>query len=310
MTRMVELPRMSWIECVPNVSDGRRRAVVDACAEAIRGAGAHLLDVSLDPDHNRSVFTCAGESAALAAAVEALFARAVAAIDLRTHTGQHPRIGAVDVVPFVPLGDASMTQCVALARLVGRTVAERFEIPVFLYEAAAVLPHRRTLQEVRRGGFEGLSARMQQPGWAPDYGPNRPHPTAGASAIGARRPLVAYNVNLHTSRLDIAKAIARRVRESSGGLPGVKAMGVTLADRGLVQVSMNLVDVETTSVARAFEAVRLEAARHGVDVLESELVGLAPAAALPPSTAALVRLKDYGAHRLLEPALAAAGFGG
>jgi glutamate formiminotransferase len=291
---------MPLIECVPNVSEGQRAAVIDACAAAITGAGVSLLDVSADPSHNRSVYTFAGEASALQAAVLALFDTAVDAIDLRQHLGEHPRIGAVDVVPFVPLGGATMDDCVRLSNQVADAVAHRHQVPIYLYEAASRRGHTRRLEDIRRGGLSGLGARMRTPGWAPDFGPLHPHPTAGVSVVGARRPLIAFNVDLATDRLAVAKEIARIVRQSSGGLPCVKAIGLTLGERGLVQVSMNLTDFERTSMIDAFDAVRYEAERRGVQVLGSELVGLAPAAALSASIAARVRLRDFSPDRILE----------
>jgi glutamate formiminotransferase len=293
------------IECIPNVSEGRRLDVVAGMADAIRAAGARLLNHSSDPSHNRSVFTFTGDAAEVERAVLALFERAVAAIDLRTHRGVHPRIGAVDVVPFVPIADVTMADCVALARRAGAAIAQRFGVPVYLYEEAASQPARRPLENIRRGQFEGLAAKMATAGWAPDFGPAVPHPTAGASVVGARMPLIAYNVNLNTDRLEIAKAIAAAVRFSSGGLPFVKAMGVSLAHRGLVQVSMNLTNYRETPVALAFDAVKREAERHGVSVLESELIGLIPAAALDSTTPEHLQLTGFTREQILEDRLKA-----
>jgi glutamate formiminotransferase len=275
--------------------------VVESLARAIRAVnGVRLLDCSSDPSHNRSVFTLVGDAAGLEAAMMALFARAVSDLDLRTHRGEHPRIGIVDVVPFVPLQAATMADCVALARAVGAAVADRFRVPVYLYSEAATDPARSRLEAIRRGGLDGLAARMASPGWAPDFGPSAPHPSAGASAIGARMPLVAYNVNLDTDRLDVAKAIAAVVRESGGGLPFVKALGFRLEARGIVQVSMNLTNYEVTPIQRAFDAVKREAARHGVNVLESEIVGLVPAAALSAAAAHDVQLAGSFRDKVLE----------
>ena len=288
------------IECVPNVSEGRRAEVIDACADAIRNTGVPLLDVSADPVHHRSVYTFAGGAGALEAAVLALFERAIALIDLRNHRGAHPRLGAVDVVPFVPLERATMAEAVSLARLVAAEVSRRHDLPVFLYEEAALRPERRRLETIRRGGFEGLAAKLQDPAWRPDFGPAVPHPTAGASAIGARWPLIAYNVNLRTTDLSVARAVAAAVRESSGGLPHVKALAVDLPDRGMVQVSMNLTSYPDTSLADLFDRVHLEAARRGADVATSEIVGLVPAAALPPDPASRLRLEGAVEDRILE----------
>jgi glutamate formiminotransferase len=292
---------MALFECVPNVSEGRRRVVIDACASAIGGAGARLLDVSSDSAHHRSVYTFVGSSEQLLAAVLALFNVAAARIDLRHHTGEHPRLGAVDVVPFVPLAGAEMAECVELARRAGAEVADRHGIPVFLYEEAATRPERRRLEDIRRGGFEGLASKTRQAIWTPDFGPSVPHPTAGASVIGARRVLIAYNVNLRSTDLAVAKTIAAAVRESSGGLPFVKAMGVILADRGVVQVSMNLTNFERTSMLAAFERVASEAAARGIEVIESEIVGLVPAAALPADPKRALRLdQKFGDDQILE----------
>jgi glutamate formiminotransferase len=289
------------IESVPNVSEGRRRDVIESMARAIRAVnGVRLLDCSSDPSHNRSVFTLVGDRSSVEAAILALFDRAVADLDLRTHRGEHPRIGVVDVVPFVPLEAATMADCVALARKVGAAVADRFRVPVYLYEEAAADPARRLLEDIRRGGFEGLAARMASPGWAPDFGPSAPHPSAGASAVGARMPLVAYNVNLDTDRLDVAKAIAAAIRESGGGLRFVKALGLRLDARGIVQVSMNLTNYEATPIHRVFDAVKREASRHGVHVLESEIVGLVPSAALSAAAAHDLQLVGFTPDKVLE----------
>lgn len=293
---------------VPNISEGRRPDVLRACARAMAAAGVRLLDGSRDPVHHRAVFTVAGTAEAMRAAMLALFAEAVAAIDLRTHTGVHPRIGAVDVVPIVPIGATPMSACIDLARSLGAAVADRFGVPVFLYEDAAFHPSRRRLEDVRRGQFEGLAAKMRDPAWAPDFGPAEPHPTAGASAVGARRPLIAFNVNLATDRVDVARLVARAVRERTGGLPSVKALGVDLPDRGCVQVTMNLTDVEQTSLATAFERVRDEAARYGVAVRGSEIIGLVPASALPPGGAASLQLEAFTPQRVLEHRLQGADF--
>lgn len=296
------------IEAIPNVSEGRRVEVVEALADAVRVVDdLHLLDYSADPSHNRSVFTLAGPPHSLEAAALALIERAIGAIDLRTHRGAHPRIGAVDVLPFVPLRDTTMDQCIDLACRVAAAVAGRFGLPVFLYEAAQPRASRRRLEDIRRGQFEGLAAKMAAPEWTPDFGPSLPHPTAGAVVIGARRPLIAFNVNLRSDRLDIARLVARAVRERSGGLPGVKALGMPLHERGLVQVSMNLTDYEQTSPRVAFERVREEAGKRGVAVLESEIIGLVPAAALADTTPEALLLSGFMPERILEHRLTAAG---
>ncbi len=293
------------IECVPNISEGRRADVVDAIVKRVAATpGVAVLDVSSDASHNRSVLTLAGTDVnGLRDAVVALMDAALAAIDLRSHRGEHPRLGAVDVVPFVPIEGATMTDCVALARATGEAIASRFSVPVFLYEEAATSPDRRNLEDIRRGEFEGLAEKMRQPGWAPDFGPSVPHPSAGAVVVGARMPLIAFNINLATDRLDVAKRIASAIRFSSGGLRFVKAMGVTLSDRQIVQVSMNLTNYEKTPIFRVFELVAREAARYGVAVLESEIVGLVPSAALIATAAWYLRLEGFTPQQVLEQRL-------
>ena len=294
---------MAIIECIPNISEGRRGDVLEACAAAIRQTGVHLLDVKPDASHNRTVYTFAGDAGAVRAAVLALYETALPAIDLRRQSGEHPRIGAVDVVPFVPIEGATMAECVELARAAAAEIATRFNVPVFLYEEAATAPARRNLEDIRRGEFEGLSAKLAQAEWRPDFGPASPHPSAGASVVGARMALIAYNINLATDRLDVAKKIAAAIRQSSGGLRYVKAMGVELSDRGIVQVSMNLTNFEKTPMFRVFELVKREAARYGVQVLESEIIGLVPAAALLASAAWYLQLERFGEEQVLETKL-------
>ena len=295
---------MPIIECVPNISEGRRTDVVERIVDAVRRVpGARLLDYSSDAAHNRSVITMAGDAESLKAAVLALFEGAIAAIDLRTHKGEHPRMGAVDVVPFVPIEGVTMDACVALAKDTARAIADRFGVPVYLYEDASSNPLRKNLEDIRRGEFEGMAAKMASEGWAPDFGPSTPHPSAGASVIGARMPLIAYNINLDTDRLDVAKKIAAAVRFSSGGFRSVKAMGVSLADRGIVQVSMNLTNYEKTPILRVFEAVKREAERYGVNVLESEIVGLVPAAALIDVAVSTLQLSEFKRDQVLETRL-------
>jgi glutamate formiminotransferase / 5-formyltetrahydrofolate cyclo-ligase len=292
---------MAVIESIPNVSEGRRPEVIARIADAIRTTpGVRLLDHSSDASHNRSVFTLAGDAAGVKGATLALIEQAIAAIDLRAHRGEHPRLGAVDVVPFVPIEGITMAECVALAKDVGAAVADRFGLPVFLYEEASSNPARRNLEDIRRGEFEGLAARMRNPEWAPDFGPAAPHPSAGAVVIGARMPLIAYNINLNTNRLDVAKKIAAAIRHSSGGLRHVKAAGFTLEDRGIVQVSMNLTNYEKTPIFRVFDLVKREAARYGVSILESEIIGLVPAAALVSAAAYYLQLERFGPEQVLE----------
>jgi glutamate formiminotransferase / 5-formyltetrahydrofolate cyclo-ligase len=292
---------MSVIECVPNVSEGRRQDVISRLTETLKAVpGLRVLDVQSDPAHNRSVFTLAGDAAAMTAGIPQLFEGAIAAVDLTTHKGEHPRLGAVDVTPFIPIDGITMAECVALAKSIAQDVASRFSLPIYLYEEASADPLRKNLEDIRRGEFEGLAAKMARPGWAPDYGPAVPHPTAGAAVIGARMPLIAYNINLNTNRLDVAKKIASAIRMSSGGLRYVKAMGIPLEDRGIVQVSMNLTNYEKTPIFRVFDLVKREAERYGVSVLESEIVGLVPAAALRQSVEYYLQLERFSGDQVLE----------
>jgi glutamate formiminotransferase len=292
---------MAVIECVPNISEGRRLDVINQLAESLRAVpGMRVLDVQSDATHNRSVLTLAGDAAAMSAGIPKLFEGAIAAIDLTTHQGEHPRMGAVDVTPLIPIDGVTMAECVALAKSIAQDVATRFSLPVFLYEEASANPERKNLEDIRRGEFEGLAAKMARPGWAPDFGPAAPHPTAGASVIGARMPLIAYNINLATNRLDVAKKIAAAIRMSGGGLRYVKAMGIPLEDRGIVQVSMNLTNYEKTPIFRVFDLVKREAERYGVSVLESEIVGLVPAAALRQSVEYYLQLEGFSGAQVLE----------
>jgi glutamate formiminotransferase len=323
------------IESVPNMSEGRRLDVVERLATAITSVrGVHLLDRTSDASHNRSVFTLAGPAGPVADALEQLVAAAVREIDMDVHWGEHPRIGAVDVIPFVPLGETTMDEAVELAGAFGERIARRFDLPVYLYAAAARRPDRAKLADVRRGQYEGLKAEIGQHGREPDFGPSRMHPSAGAVAVGARPFLIAYNINLDSSDVDLAKRIARRVRESGGGLPKVQANGFSVEEpeRGdplpsRAQVSMNLLDFRTTPLWRVWEAVRAEAAEDGVEPYESELIGLAPLAAFLDvadhadaepaapveerlaAAAAFLRLRDFSPLQALELRLAAAESG-
>jgi glutamate formiminotransferase len=269
-------------EAVPNISEGRDQSTIDAVAAAIRGTdGVKLLNVHSDPDHNRSVFTYISESGdAIREATLRLFEVAVPRIDLRIHHGAHPRVGAVDVVPFVPLEHTTMEECVAVANAAAREIAERFHIPIYLYEAAATAEHRRDLPAVRSGGFELFPEKIRDARWIPDYGPAQVHPTAGVSVVGARVPLIAFNVQLATDRIEVAQNVARAVRGLSGGLRFVRALPIALTSRGIVQVSMNLLDYRRTPIHRAFALVKEEAERYGVSVMSSEIVGLVPAEAM------------------------------
>ena len=293
------MPRI--IEAVPNVSEGRRADVVEEAVAALKRApGVRLLDAQSDKDHNRSVLTVVGEEKGLTAAILGLFETALSRIDLRSHEGEHPRLGAVDVVPFIPIEGVTMAECVDLAREVGKAVADRFGVPVYLYEEAASAPHRRNLEDVRRGQFEGLAEKMKDPLWTPDFGPRAPHPSGGAAAIGARMPLIAYNINLGTADLEVAKRIAKAIRHSGGGYRFVTAMGVMLAERGLAQVSINMTDFKRTPLHRVFETVRAEAERYGVAVVGSEIVGLVPSEALLDAAGHFLRLEGFSPSQVLE----------
>ena len=309
-----ELTMKSLIECIPNVSEGRRPEVVAALADAAAhaGKGVLLLDRTSDADHNRSVFTFLGDGPGLLDAMTAFVEKALSAIDLRTHRGAHPRIGAVDVVPFVPIRVATSADCVALARELGARLASRFALPVYLYEDAASSPERQNLANIRKGEFEGLAEKMKHAAWKPDFGPSSPHPGGGATVVGARAPLIAYNINLGTADLAVADRIAKAIRHLSGGYRFVKAMGVKLEARGQVQVSINMTNYEKTPLHRVFETVRSEAERHGVQVVGSEIVGLVPNAALLAAASHALRLEaDPGAqvleNKLLDLAFAEKG---
>jgi len=293
------------VECVPNFSEGRNPDTVRALVSAIRDVkGVFLLDEEMDQDHHRAVLTFVGAPEAVGEAAFQAAHAAAGLIDLRRHQGGHPRVGATDVVPFVPIRGVTMEDCVALARRVGERIGRELNIPVFLYEQAASHPDRANLEAVRRGGLEGLAGRMEaDPAWAPDFGPRTLHPTAGATAVGARPPLIAYNVNLQSRDLDVAKAIAKTVRFSSGGLPCVKAMGVALTSRRLVQVSMNLTNFERTPIHVAFEAVRREAEQRGVAVAGSEIIGLVPQRALVQASEFFLKLERFDPTQVLETRL-------
>jgi glutamate formiminotransferase / formiminotetrahydrofolate cyclodeaminase len=296
------------IECIPNFSEGRNPATVQALTAAVESVpGVRLLDRTSDSDHHRSVLTFAGDPDAVLEAAFQAIRIATRLIDLRTHTGVHPRIGATDVVPFVPIQGSTMEDCVQLARRLGERVGTELKIPVFLYEQASGHPERTRLETIRQGGLSGLGARMAAGlDWRPDFGPPHLHDSAGAIVIGARHPLIAFNVNLNSSDLNIAKTIARTIRHSNGGLPCVKAIGVALASRGLVQVSMNLTDYRVTSMAAAFRAVQTEAAEAGVDIAGSELIGLVPQAALDQAASSLLQIGNFDSTQILETRLASA----
>lgn len=294
------------IECVPNFSEGARPDIVEAIVAKVRALGsARILDLQSDASHNRSVLTLAGDPDSLSRAVLALVSACLPAIDLRTHRGEHPRMGAVDVIPFIPLEGAAIKDCVALARRVGEAIATAHGIPVFLYEDAASAPHRKGLEDIRRGQFEGLAAKLKDPQWQPDFGPSEPHPSFGAVVVGARMPLIAFNVNLNTDDVEIAKRIAKGIRQSTGGYRFVKAMGliVDINGRKVAQVSMNMTDFTKTPLFRVMETIRNEAARYGVAISGSEIVGLVPAQALLDSAEHYLQLTGFSNAQVLETRL-------
>jgi len=289
------------IECVPNFSEGRHPQHIEKIVEPFRAKkGVRLLDYQTDEDHNRMVVTVVGEPAALKAAVIEAVGRAIDVIDMRTHRGQHPRMGAADVVPFIPIKNIDMQETVAFSRKVAREAAQKYSLPVFLYEKSASRPERQNLADIRKGQFEGMAAKIKQPQWKPDFGPAKIHPSAGVTAMGARMPLVAYNVNLDSRSLEIADEIAKKVRHVSGGLRYCKAIGIELKDRGSVQVSMNMTDYTQTALYRAFELIKVEARRYGINVIGSEIVGLVPMEALVDTAAYYLGLEGFSNEQVLE----------
>lgn len=302
---------MKIVECVPNFSEGRNRTVIDELIAAIQTGGrVKLLDSESDPDHNRSVITFAGEPDECVKAAFAGISRAAEIIDMEKHKGEHPRLGATDVVPFVPISGITLEECVELARRLGKRVGEELQIPVFLYEAAATRPDRINLANVRKGEYEGLKAEIgRNPEREPDFGPEKVHPRAGATIIGARMPLIAYNVYLNTEDLGLAKQIAKVVREAGGGLPSVKALGFEIKARKQVQVSMNLTNYLKTPPHVAFEAVKREAEKLGVEAISSEVVGLIPQPALDVAGIHFLKLENFSGEQILEEKLRKAGIG-
>lgn len=282
------------IESIPNISEGRRQDVIEACVDQIRNTpGCTLLDYSSDPNHNRTVITYMGDMKGCEEASVKLAKKAAELIDLTKHEGEHPRMGAVDVMPFVPIKDVTMDECVELSKKVGERIAKEADIPVFLYEKSASAPHRQNLAAIRKGQFEGMAEKVKDPQWIPDFGGQRINATAGVVAVGARPALVAYNINLSTSDLTIASNIAKIIRRSSGGLEAVKALGVMLEDRNIAQVSINMCDHNATPLYRVTELVKAEAARYGVHVVGTEVIGLCPMKALIDSAEYYLQIEDF-----------------
>lgn len=282
------------IESIPNISEGRNQEIIEACVDQIRTTpGCTLLNYSSDPNHNRSVITYIGDVKGVEEASVKLAKKAVELIDLTKHTGEHPRMGCVDVMPFVPIKEATNEDCIKLSEIVGKRIAEEAELPVFLYEMSARKEARKNLATVRKGQFEGMAEKVKDPEWEPDFGGPRIHPTGGVVAVGARPPLVAYNLNLNTSDVEIAKKIAKVIREKDGGLANVKAMGFMLEDRNIAQVSINMTDFRVTPLYRVTELVKSEAKRYGVRVIGSEVIGLCPMKALIDSAEYYLQIEDF-----------------
>ena len=289
------------LECVPNFSEGRDLEKIEKIVEPFRAKnGVKLLDYQNDEDHNRSVVTVVGEPDPLKNAVVESMGVAVELIDMRTHEGQHPRMGAIDVVPFIPVKNVSVQEAVDISKATAKLAAEAYNLPIFLYEQSAARPERQNLAAIRKGQFEAMAEKLKQPDWAPDFGPARVHPTAGVTAIGARMPLVAFNVNLDTNRLEIADQIAKNVRHISGGLRYCKGIGIELKDRGIVQVSMNMTDYTKTALYRVVELIKIEARRYGVNVVGSEVIGLVPMEALIDAAVYYLGVEDFTMNQVLE----------
>ncbi|MBR0436354.1 MAG: glutamate formimidoyltransferase [Clostridia bacterium] len=286
------------MECIPNISEGRRMELVEEFAEIVRAVpGVTLIDYSSDASHNRSVFTFLGDPEQVMEAAFRFAQHAVEKIDLRVHEGEHPRMGAVDVIPFVPIRDMDMAECVELSKKLGERLANELDLPVFLYEESASAPHRKNLAAIRKGQFEGMAAKVLEDQWHPDFGGNRIHPSAGVVAVGARQPLIAFNINLDTSDVSIAKKIAKIIREKDGGFRAVKALGVMLEERNIAQVSINMCDYKQTPLYRVLEFVRFEAARYGVHVVGTEIIGLAPMMAFVDAADYYLQIEKFDAPK-------------
>jgi glutamate formiminotransferase len=289
------------IECVPNFSEGCNLKTIDCIVNVFRAKeNVKLLDYSNDKDHNRMVITVIGEPDAVKNCIIEAVGVAIDLIDITKHKGNHPRIGVADVIPFVPIKDMSMEEADILAKKCGKALAEKYNLPVYFYEKSASAAHRQNLAAIRKGEFEGLSEKMKLPEWKPDAGPAECHPTAGASVVGARTPLIAFNVNLQTTNLDIADKIAKKIRYTGGGLRYCKAMGVELKEKSLVQVSMNLTDYTQTNIYQAVEMIRFEAKRYGVSIAGCELVGLVPLQAVVDTVSYYLRLESFSIKQILE----------
>ena len=286
------------MECIPNISEGRRLDLVEEFADIVRAVpGVTLIDYSSDASHNRSVFTFLGDPNQVMEAAFRFAKHAVEKIDLRVHEGEHPRMGAVDVIPFVPIRDMDMAECVELSKVLGQRLSDELDLPVFLYEESASAPHRKNLAAIRKGQFEGMAEKVLEEQWHPDFGGNRIHPSAGVVAVGARQPLIAFNINLDTSDVSIAKKIAKIIREKDGGFRAVKALGVMLEERNIAQVSINMCDYKQTPLYRVLEFVRFEAARYGVHVVGTEIIGLAPMMAFVDAADYYLQIEKFDAPK-------------
>ncbi len=286
------------MECIPNISEGRRSELVNEFADIVRAVpGVTLIDYSSDASHNRSVFTFLGDPDQVMEAAFRFAKHAVEKIDLRVHEGEHPRMGAVDVIPFVPIRDMDMAECVERSKVLGERIARELDLPVFLYEESASAPHRKNLAAIRKGQFEGMAEKVLEDQWHPDFGGNRIHPSAGVVAVGARQPLIAFNINLDTPDVSIAKKIAKIIREKDGGFRAVKALGVMLEERNIAQVSINMCDYKQTPLYRVLEFVRFEAARYGVHVVGTEIIGLAPMMAFVDAADYYLQIEKFDAPK-------------
>lgn len=289
------------VQCVPNFSEGRDVKKIDRIVEPFRGKkGVKLLNYSSDEDHNRTVVTLVGEPDPLKEAVIEAMGIATKEIDMTKHEGQHPRMGATDVVPFIPIKNVTMDEAIELSKEVAKAVNEKYDLPIFLYEKSASAPHRQNLAKVRKGQFEGMEEKVKEEDWEPDFGGKKIHPTAGVTAVGARMPLVAFNVNLDTDNIDFANQIAKNVRHLSGGFRYCKGIGIELKDRGIVQVSMNMTDFTKTALYRVFELIKIEAKRYGVNVVGSEIIGLLPMEALIDTAVYYLGVEDFSMDQILE----------
>jgi glutamate formiminotransferase len=289
------------VQCVPNFSEGRDKAIIEKIVEEIRLVeGVKLLDYSMDKDHNRSVVTFIGEPEQVFIAAFNACKRAAELIDMRNHSGEHPRMGATDVIPLIPISDVTMEECVELTKELGKKIGEELNISVYLYEKSAVSSSRENLADVRRGQYEGMETKLNEEDWVPDYGPTKLNYKAGVTAIGARMPLVAFNVNLGTNDINVAKNIAKAMRASGGGFKYCKALGIEIKERNIVQVSMNMVDYSKTPLFRVFDAIEREAKRYGVNVIGSEIIGLLPMAAMIDVADYYLRIENFDHSQILE----------